>query len=162
MALQRPRVKRTRLALPPPVDRFGAPLAAAALLPGFSAPSDGGAGFNALAAYLFGANDRGEAMAMTMPVEIARGAEGESRSVQAAARRRRGLPRGESSWPRGASGRRRRCILVRAGWGCGGVGVVCVCVEGLGLAAPGPAQASVAEGLLHSTLGQTWQAMRPP
>ena len=39
---------------------------------GLTAPSDSGAGFNALASYLFGANEGGEQMAMTMPVEIAR------------------------------------------------------------------------------------------
>lgn len=39
---------------------------------GLTAPSDSGAGFNALASYLFGENEGGEQMAMTMPVEIAR------------------------------------------------------------------------------------------
>lgn len=38
--------------------------------------SDGGAGFNVLASYLFGGNDSSESMAMTMPVEIALGADG--------------------------------------------------------------------------------------
>lgn len=37
----------------------------------------GGAGFQTLASYLFGANAQGEAMAMTMPVEITSGAGGE-------------------------------------------------------------------------------------
>ena len=37
----------------------------------------GGAGFQTLASYLFGGNVQGEAMAMTMPVEISSGAEGE-------------------------------------------------------------------------------------
>ena len=47
-----------------------------------SSVADGGAGFQTLASYLFGANEQGAEMAMTMPVEISTdGAQGASASM---------------------------------------------------------------------------------
>ena len=47
-----------------------------------SSVADGGAGFQTLASYLFGGNEQGAEMAMTMPVEISTdGAEGASASM---------------------------------------------------------------------------------
>jgi len=43
---------------------------------GFNSVEGGGAGFNSLASYLFGGNAQEESMAMTMPVEIEKSAEG--------------------------------------------------------------------------------------